>query len=93
MACSLIYNLINFICYLEKLPQEWRNLLLYLFVGRIIKLTVRIIKAYYNYWLRTKFHPTFFCQVKPYTCIKLLVIIIVGVSVMYQVLISYSAIM
>jgi hypothetical protein len=91
MACSLIYNLINFIWYMEELPQEWRNLFLYLFMGRIIKLTVRIIKAYYNYQLCTKFHPAFFCQVKPYMCIKLLVIIIEGVSVMYQVLIRYSA--
>jgi len=78
---------------MEELPQEWRNLLLYLFIGRIIKPTVRIIKAYYNYWLRTKFHSTFFCRVKPYVYIKLLVIMIVGVSVMYQVLIRYSAVM
>ena len=45
MACSLIYNRINFIWHMEELPQEWRNLLLYLFIGRIIKPTVRIIKA------------------------------------------------
>lgn len=45
MVCSLIYNHINFIRYMEELPQEWRNLLFYLFIGRIIKPTVRIIKV------------------------------------------------
>jgi len=55
MACSLIYNLIYFVWYMEELPQVWRNLLLYLFMGRIIKPTVRIIKAYYNYQLWQNF--------------------------------------
>jgi len=35
---------------------------LYLLIGRVIKQTVEVIKAYHFYQLETKFYPTSFCQ-------------------------------
>jgi hypothetical protein len=45
----------------EKLPQQCgRNLLLYQFIKRVIRLIVIIIKESASYQLPTKFYPTFF---------------------------------
>jgi hypothetical protein len=39
-----------------------RNLLLYLFIKRVIKLTVVITEECHYYQLHTKFYPVFFSQ-------------------------------
>jgi hypothetical protein len=39
-----------------------RNLLFYLFIKRVIKVTVVIIEGYHCYQLHTKFYPVFLSQ-------------------------------
>jgi hypothetical protein len=45
----------------KNCQSSGRNLLLYLFIRRVIKRTVVIIEEYHCYQLRTKSYPTFFC--------------------------------
>jgi hypothetical protein len=56
-----------------------RNLLLYVFVKRVVKLTIVILEGYHYYQLNTKFYPSFFSQ-----CIS------VDFNVTVQLLIRYS---
>jgi hypothetical protein len=65
-----------------------RSLLLYLFIGRIIKLTIIIIKAYYR--LHAEFFAKFFSQDKLYTWKKWLVIISVDFDVIDYQLIRFT---
>jgi hypothetical protein len=46
----------------EELLSSERNLLFYIFIRSVIKLTVVIIKEHHYYQLHTKFYPKFFCQ-------------------------------
>jgi hypothetical protein len=59
---SKIHKLIKSIWNKEKLPDQWRSLLLYQFTTKVIKLTVVIIVGYHCYQLHTKFYPVFFSQ-------------------------------
>jgi hypothetical protein len=55
----LIYSIWN----KEEMPQQCKDLSLYLFIDRVIKLTVVIIEGYHCYQLlHTKFHPLFLFQ-------------------------------
>jgi len=56
---SELYILINS-AITKNCPNSGTNLLLYQFIGRLIKVTVVIIKVYHCYQLNTKLYPTFF---------------------------------
>jgi len=58
----MIRNLINSIWNKEKLPQQWKESLLYLFNLSLTELTVLIIEEYHCYELHTKLYPIFFSQ-------------------------------
>lgn len=55
---SEIYILINSVL-IKNCPSSGRNLLLCQFIGRLIKVTVVIIKVCHCYQLNTKLYPTF----------------------------------
>lgn len=61
------------------------NLMLYLFIKKVIQLTVVVIKEYHQYKLHTELYPTFFCQFQK----KLWGIMIVDFSLMNTLLIRY----
>jgi hypothetical protein len=54
-------NLLILIGIRKNFQNSGRNLLLYLFIRRVIKRTVVIIEEYHCYQLHTKSYPTFFC--------------------------------
>jgi hypothetical protein len=66
-SCSEIHKLITSIWNKEELPQQ-----LYLFIKRVIKLTVTIIEEYHCHLLYTKFYPIFLCQGYLHTYMTLL---------------------
>jgi len=59
-----IHKFINSIWNKEELPEEWKEsiIVLYLFIRKVIKLTVVIKEAYHFCQLRTQFNPTSCCQ-------------------------------
>jgi hypothetical protein len=59
---SEIHKPVNSIWNKEHLPQQWKNLLLYLFIKRVIKLITIIIEEYHSYQLHTKFYPLVLSQ-------------------------------
>jgi len=67
-----------------------RNLLLYLFIKRVIKLTVVIIQEHYCYQPHTKFYPLFLSQGYLNMHMKLLKIVCVDFDEIDQPLIKYS---
>jgi hypothetical protein len=54
-------NLLTVFGMRKNCQSSGMNLLLYLFMGRVIKWTVVIIEEYHCYQLNTKSYPTFFC--------------------------------
>jgi len=56
---SELYILNNSVI-IKNFPNSGRNLLLYQLIGRMIKVTVVIIKVCHCYQLNTKLYPTFF---------------------------------
>jgi hypothetical protein len=59
--CSEIHKLINCIWNKKNCQSSERNLLLYLFIRRVMKRTLVIIEEYHCYHLHTKSYSTFFC--------------------------------
>jgi hypothetical protein len=59
--CSEIHKLLRSIWNKENFHSSGRNLLLYQFTKRVVRLTVIIIQEYHSYQLPTKFYPKFFC--------------------------------
>ena len=57
-----IHKHVNSIWNKEELPEEWKESIIVVFIIREMKQSVVITEAYNFRQLRTKFHPTSFCQ-------------------------------
>jgi len=59
---SKIHTIIKFIWNKEKVPEEWNESIIYLFLRREIKGILVNIDAYHFCQLRTKFYSSSCCQ-------------------------------
>jgi len=55
---KLIYSIWN----KEELPEEWKELIMYRFISRVIKQIVVIIETCHSYLLHTKLYQTSSCK-------------------------------